>query len=313
MVTTLSEGEGYARVTAASVRTLSACTVSRHHYGVSEDEAGMATEAGVAGGRLASDLASARDTTVDADDEAPWLLRDPLRTVAIVLTVIALGVRLSVVKDSFFITDDFMLSARAVENSFGWDYLTPGAHRPLRADRLRHDVAARPPRPAQLDRGRHRAHRRAGGARRARVVALVELFGRRWLVLLPYGIFCLTPLTLPAFTWLSAAIIWLPLMIAIAGALRSHTRYVGTVAAATRRSPWCGSSSGWPASRRSSSSCPISSSSPWRSRPVRGAGSGRSGRSSGAPLRCGSATSPPSPSTSCSTSPGCAAPATTPP
>ena len=33
---------------------------------------------------------------------------------------------------------------------------------------------------------------------------LVELFGRRWLVLLPYGIFCLTPLTLPAFTWLSA-------------------------------------------------------------------------------------------------------------
>ncbi|HET8988962.1 MAG TPA: hypothetical protein VFN43_10655 [Humibacillus sp.] len=190
----------------------------------------MATEAGVAGGHRAGDLASVRasapDASDDTHDEAPWLLRDPLRAVAIVVTVIALGVRLSVVKDSFFITDDFMLSARAVENSLGWDYLTrvhTGHFEPIgfgvmwllaHLAPLNWTVAVIVLMTGQV------------------VLAvlvwslLVELFGRRWLVLLPYGIFCLTPLTLPAFTWLSAAIIWLPLMIAIAGGLRSHTRYV---------------------------------------------------------------------------------------
>ena len=32
----------------------------------------------------------------------------------------------------------------------------------------------------------------------------------RGLALVPFAIFCFTPLTLPATTWLSAAIIWLP-------------------------------------------------------------------------------------------------------
>ena len=202
----------------------------------------MGTEAGVAGRHRAGDLASARDGagvvaddqpedasedgTPDGADRAPWLLRDPLRAVAIVLTVIALGVRLSVVKDSFFITDDFMLSARAVENTLGWDYLTrvhTGHFEPIGF--------------ATMWLFAHLAPLNWTVAVIVLVVGqvvlaalvwslLVELFGRRWLVLLPYGIFCLTPLTLPAFTWLSAAIIWLPLMIAIAGGLRSHTRYV---------------------------------------------------------------------------------------
>ena len=186
----------------------------------------MATEAEVAGGRLADDLASARDLAVDADDETPWLLRDPLRAVAIVLTVIALGVRLSVVKDSFFITDDFMLSARAVESSFGWDYLTrvhTGHFEPIGFGTMWLLAHLAP-----LNWTVAVIVLIAGQVVLAVLVwsLLVELFGRRWLLLLPYGIFCLTPLTLPAFTWLSAAIIWLPLMIAIAGALRSHTRYV---------------------------------------------------------------------------------------
>ena len=190
----------------------------------------MATEAGVAGSHHAGQSASTRDPSPEAahaaPDDAHWLLRDPLRTVAIVLTVIALGVRLSVVKDSFFITDDFMLSARAVENSFGWDYLTrvhTGHFEPIGFATMWLLAHLAP-----LNWSVAVIVLIAGQAVLAVLMwsLLVELFGRRWLLLLPYGIFCLTPLTLPAFTWLSAAIIWLPLMIAIAGALRSHTRYV---------------------------------------------------------------------------------------
>ena len=57
---------------------------------------------------------------------------------------------------------------------------------------------------------------------------LVELFGRRPLILVPFALYCLTPLTAPATTWLSAAIIWLPLMAAIAGGTRQHVRHVRT-------------------------------------------------------------------------------------
>ena len=142
---------------------------------------------------------------------------------------------------------------------------------------------------------------------------LVELFGRRWLVLLPYGIFCLTPLTLPAFTWLSAAIIWLPLMIAIAGApalahpLRRHGRSRDAAFAVV----WL--VVGLASFEKIVIFLPYLVFFTVAITPGARRGLRCSGRSSGAPLRCGSATSPPSPSTSCSTSPGCAAPATTPP
>ena len=36
-----------------------------------------------------------------------WLVRDPIRTAVIVILLVSLAVRFSVVKDSFFITDDY--------------------------------------------------------------------------------------------------------------------------------------------------------------------------------------------------------------
>ncbi|GAA6526724.1 hypothetical protein [Intrasporangium sp. DVR] len=159
-------------------------------------------------------------------ERPPWLERDLLRTAVLVITILALAARASVVKDSFFITDDFMLSSRAMESGFGWAYLTrvhTGHFEPIGFATmwlLAHF--------APLNWGVTVAVLLAGQAFLSRQVwlLLTELFGRRALVLVPYAIFCITPLTLPAFTWLAAAIIWLPLMIAIAGALRWHTRYV---------------------------------------------------------------------------------------
>jgi hypothetical protein len=146
----------------------------------------------------------------------------------VAITILALAIRLSVLKDSFFITDDFMLSARAMENDFGWSYLTrvhTGHFEPIGFGvmwLLAHY--------APLHWGWTVVA--IGSAQAVLAVTLwmllVELFGRRLLVLVPYALFCLTPLTMPAFTWLAAAIIWLPLMIAITGALRWHTRYVRT-------------------------------------------------------------------------------------
>ena len=166
--------------------------------------------------------------TDQGDDvgSTPWLARDLLRTAVLVITALALAARASVVKDSFFITDDFMLMSRAMENDLGWAYLTrvhTGHFEPIGFATMWLLAHLAP-----LNWGVTVAVLVAGQAFLSRQVwlLLTELFGRRALVLVPYAIFSITPLTLPAFTWLAAAIIWLPLMIAIAGALRWHARYV---------------------------------------------------------------------------------------
>ena len=46
-----------------------------------------------------------------------------MRTGFLVVLVVSLVVRLNVLRDSYFVTDDFMLMSRAVESPFGWDYL----------------------------------------------------------------------------------------------------------------------------------------------------------------------------------------------
>jgi hypothetical protein len=58
---------------------------------------------------------------------------------------------------------------------------------------------------------------------------LREVFGRRALIIVPFAYFAFSTLTLPAFTWLSAAILWIPLGLAAAGALRQHTLYLRTL------------------------------------------------------------------------------------
>lgn len=171
-----------------------------------------------------------------ADDSEPGRLRstasvlvaNPLRTVAILLTLLAIGVRLSVVRDAFFITDDYMLSARAMENTLSWGYATrvhTGHFEPIGFVTmwlLAHYAPLNWPVTVVV---------LVAGQLLLFVVVwqlLKELFGRRPLILVPYALVLFTPLTMPAFTWLSAAIIWLPLMIGLAGAMRWHVRYVRT-------------------------------------------------------------------------------------
>lgn len=151
---------------------------------------------------------------------------DPVGFAFLLITALALAVRASILKDAYFITDDFMLSARAMENPLSWSYLTrvhTGHFEPIGFTVMWVLAHATP-----LSWGWTVVAIMAGQLLLSVMVwrLLVELFGTRPLVLVPYVIFSFTPLTLPAFTWLSAAIIWLPLMIAIAGALRWHARFV---------------------------------------------------------------------------------------
>ena len=165
---------------------------------------------------IASDATRARTTS----------LRQRLRLAALTIGFLSLAVRASVLRDAFFITDDYMLSARAVENQLTFDYLTrvhTGHFEPI----------------GFLVMWLHANYTPyswgwasvfiLGGQVLLLVVfwqLLVELFGRRLLILVPFSLLAFSSLTIAAFTWLSAAIIWLPLMIALAGLLRFHVRYV---------------------------------------------------------------------------------------
>lgn len=160
------------------------------------------------------------------DETTPWLLRDPIRTGFLAIVALMVAVRFNILRDSFFITDDFMLQSRAVEHELGWDYLTrvhTGHFEPIgfgfmwvltKLAPWNWTVAMLAMLVAQV------------------LVAvlvwrmLVALFGRRALILVPFALYCLTPLTMPAFTWLSAAIIWLPLTAALAGAIANHVVYL---------------------------------------------------------------------------------------
>ncbi len=165
-------------------------------------------------------------TRRDSQPQLHWLARDPLRSGVLVIAAVALVVRFSVVKDSYFITDDFMLTTRALENDFGWSYLMrvhTGHLEPIGFATMWVLAHAAP-----LSWGWAVFVLMAGQAVLLLMVwrLLVELFGRRPLLLAPYAVFAFTPLTLPGFTWLAAAIIWLPLMVSVAGAMTAHARFV---------------------------------------------------------------------------------------
>lgn len=153
-------------------------------------------------------------------------IRQRLRLAAITIGLLSMAVRASVLRDAYFITDDYMLSARAVENELTFDYLTrvhTGHFEPI----------------GFLVMWLH-AHYAPYSWGWAAVFLLgcqvlllilvwqllVEVFGPRLLVLAPYALFAFSPLTIAAFTWLAAGIIWLPLMISMAGMMRYHVRYV---------------------------------------------------------------------------------------
>ena len=181
--------------------------------------------------RHRADGPNPRHANPTVDDDAGqdhWLASDPVRTGFLLILLVTAAVRFNVLRDSYFITDDFMLSSRASESPLTFEYLTrvhTGHFEPIGFGVMW--MLA------------HLAPWNWGVALTLLIVGqivvavlvwrlLVELFGRRPLTLVPFAMYCLTPLTAPATTWLSAAIIWLPLMAAVAGGTRQHVRYVRT-------------------------------------------------------------------------------------
>ena len=55
---------------------------------------------------------------------------------------------------------------------------------------------------------------------------LVELFGARAAILVPFAVFAFSPITLPAFLWWAAALNQLPQQIAMVGVLLLHVQYL---------------------------------------------------------------------------------------
>lgn len=174
------------------------------------------------------------------DVESNFISRNPIRVAVLSILAVTLAFRWAVVKDGYFITDDFMLTTRALENDFGWDYLTrvhTGHFEPVGFA-----VMWALSRFAPLNWELTVALLLAAQAAVALLVwrLLCTLFTRRPLALVPFALYCLTPLTVPAFTWLSAAIIWLPLTAAVAGGLRQHVLYArhGRIGNAVGASLW---------------------------------------------------------------------------
>ena len=143
----------------------------------------------------------------------------------LLVLVVTLSMRFTIIKDSFFNTDDFVLTTRAVED-LGWGYFTQidtGHFSPF-ALAVMWLLAHVSPWNWGVT-----AFALILGELAAAVLVwrlLKELFGRRLLILAPFALYCLSPLTAPAFTWLAAALAALPLMAALAGALCHHARYL---------------------------------------------------------------------------------------
>lgn len=171
---------------------------------------------------------TAERTSGSGANEGHWIARQPVQAGFLLILVLTMGFRLAVLKDGYFITDDFMLTTRALESPFSWSYLTrvhTGHFEPV-GFAVMWVFAHYAPLNWALT---------VSVMLTAQVVVailmwrlLVTMFGRRPLVLVPFLLYCLTPLTVPAFTWLSAAIIWLPLTASIAGGLRQHVLYLRT-------------------------------------------------------------------------------------
>ena len=187
-------------------------------------------------GRLASSMSDAgRRSTTKTDPAVPdtvhdqalnhWLARDPVRTGLLLVLVVTLSIRFTIIRDSFFNIDDYVLTTKAVEN-LGWGYLTEIYTGHLFPFSL-----------AVMWLLAHLAPWNWGATALLLILGelvvavlvwrlLTELFGRRLLVLAPFAVYCLSPLTAPTFTWLSPALAALALMAALAGALRHHARYL---------------------------------------------------------------------------------------
>jgi hypothetical protein len=165
------------------------------------------------------------DLEATDDLETHWLARRPVLTAAVLLILVQIAIRASLMRDSFFITDDFMLSTRAYESKLDLAYLTrvhTGHFEPVGFLWVWLIAHAAPLTwgPVVL----------VGAAAQllvnlAVLRLLVTLFGETPRILVPLGLFLFSALTLPAFLWWSAHILWLPLQLAMAATMTHHVRW----------------------------------------------------------------------------------------
>lgn len=177
--------------------------------------------------RPAISLESQATESEEEEDYGPgWLRSNPVRAAALAIGALSLLIHWAVLREGYFLTDDFMLSTRAAESELSLTYLFrvhTGHLEPIGFGYMWLLTMAAP-----LNWPVAVLSIVVGQAILLVLVwrLLVELFESRPLVLVPFTLFAMSPLTLTAFSWLSAAIIWLPLMISTAGLLRAHIRYV---------------------------------------------------------------------------------------
>ncbi|MEV5408049.1 hypothetical protein AB0K60_04285 [Thermopolyspora sp. NPDC052614] len=150
---------------------------------------------------------------------------NPVLLAGLALIAASLGLRLPILSAAYFVEDDLLFVGDAYEHELTFDFLfrihkghlMPGA---LTLTWVESRIAA------------YHWPLVAGVTLATQALAAVlllrllrSLFGDRWVILIPLAVYAFTPLTLPPFSWWSAALNGVPLQLALAGALAAQVRY----------------------------------------------------------------------------------------
>jgi hypothetical protein len=164
----------------------------------------------------------------DALDSAEWLRANWITAAAVLGLVLQLWWRAGMIARSYFQQGDFPLLYRAAASKLGPAYLLAPANGQLapggraviwleaRVGIYNWDVASAV------------TLLMLALAGLALLRLLRTLFGNRPAILVPFGVYLVTPLVVPVLTWWSATLAWLPLHMAMFMALNAHVHYIRT-------------------------------------------------------------------------------------
>ncbi|PRY01592.1 hypothetical protein [Allonocardiopsis opalescens] len=152
----------------------------------------------------------------------------PVVLVGALLVLVSVAGKAWVLRQAYFVEDDFLFASEAAGSAFQWDHLTrvhkghlmPGAFALVwvqtRLAALHWGLAA----------GTMLALQAAASGLFLRL--LTAAFGLRWGVLVPLAVYVAAPLTVPVLSWWSAALNAVPLQLALVLALLALLRYLRT-------------------------------------------------------------------------------------
>ena len=161
---------------------------------------------------------------------APALLRrrghfDLVLAAGLVIVAGQLVVKGDLVRRSFFIHDDYVYIARAAAHGLDFSYLFQNYNGQFMPLGFAVTWALTRFAPYDWTAATAVILTLQAAASLALLRALRVLFGPRWLVLAPFTLYALTPLTMPTLGWYAAALNSLPLQAALAMAVAAHVRY----------------------------------------------------------------------------------------